>query len=268
MNQSQNIQNLFNLSGKAALVTGGAMGIGQGIARRLAEAGAAVLVSDIAQAKAEETAKEIREAGGKAEAFRADIGNPEDIQRSTQAMLDRFGGLDILVNNAGIFPSSPVLKTTPELWNRVLNLNLTGAFLQAQSAAQVMVERGIRGKIVNIASIDAFHPSGNLVHYDASKGGLVMMTKSMAAELARYHINVNAVAPGAIQTPGASSSPATAQLPPEEFEALMKNFMARIPLGRMGTPEDIANAVLFLASPASDYVTGDVMIVDGGYLLS
>lgn len=263
------IHQIYDLTGKVALVTGGAMGIGEGIARRLAEAGASVMISDINLQAAQETAKSIRLANGTADAVQADVSKLEDVQRVTDATVKEFGSLNILVNNAGIFPSMPVTEIKPELWQKVINTNLNGAFYQAQAAARKMIESKQGGKIINIVSIDAFHPTGNLVHYDASKGGLAMMTKSLALELAKEHINVNAVAPGAIQTPGASasSSPA-ANLTPEQFDQLIKAFMARIPLGRMGQPDDIALAVLFLATPAADYVTGETIIVDGGYLLS
>jgi 2-dehydro-3-deoxy-D-gluconate 5-dehydrogenase len=267
MNQSS-IQQIFDLTGKVALVTGGAMGIGEGIARRLAEAGSAVMISDINLEAAQETARSIRQANGTADAILADASNREDIQKVTDATHEKFGGLDILVNNAGIFPSMPFTEIRADFWQKVIDINLSGAFFHAQAAARKMIENQRGGRIINIVSIDAFHPTGNLVHYDTTKAGLAMMTKSMALELGKHHITVNAIAPGAIQTPGASASSSGMNLPADQIEHIMKAFFARIPLGRMGQPDDIALAALFLATPAADYITGETIVVDGGYLLS
>ncbi len=261
------IAQLFDLSGRVALVTGAGMGIGQGIALRLAQAGAAVLATDIDEAAARTTVQQITDAGGTARAMRADSSQIDDIRRATRTAVDALGGLHILVNNAGVFPFSPMLETTPELWNRVMALNLNGAFFHAQEAARHMIEAGGGGKIINIASIDAVHPTGNLVHYDASKGGVMMMTKSLALELAPHCINVNGIAPGAIQTPGAGG-PMNPELSPEQVEATVRSFLRRIPWARQGTPQDIANVALFLAGAASDYITGETIVVDGGFLLS
>ncbi len=268
-NMTETISQLFDLTGRVAMVTGGALGIGQGISFRLAEAGAAVMVMDMNDEAAQKTVERIRERGGEAQAIHADAASATDAKQAVQATVSRLGGLDILVNNAGIFPFSPALESTEELWDRVLAINLKGAFFYCQAAARAMVEAGHGGKVVNIASIDGLHPSGNLAHYDASKGGLVMLTKSLALELSPHHINVNAIAPGAIQTPGAqalsSNRPETPRTAPDE---MTRAFLARIPLGRMGEPDDIAKATLFLVSPAADYVTGALLVVDGGYLLS
>ncbi len=265
----QTIKQLVDLNGKTALVTGGALGIGKAIAGRLAEAGSAVMVADINLEAARQTVDEIEKMGGKAAAIQIDVSHVEDVQRMTQATVDTYGTLDILVNNAGVFPFSDVLKTPESLWDRVLDINLKGAFFAAQAAAQKMITTGKGGKIINIASIDAFHPAGMLVHYDASKGGMVMMTRSLAVELARHQINVNAVAPGAIQTPGAAAGSAAmlagSNLIPEQ---IAQAFTQRIPLGRQGAPDDIARVVLFLASHLADYMTGETVVVDGGYLLS
>jgi 2-deoxy-D-gluconate 3-dehydrogenase len=236
--QHQPLGQLFDLTGKVAIVTGGAMGIGQGIALRLAEAGAAVVIADVSLPAAEETASQIRAAAGKAKAIRADAANVADATRTVQETVRDFGRLDILVNNAGIYPM--------------------GLFFYTQAAAQEMVKEGHAGKIINIASIDALHPTGNLVHYDASKGGVVMVTKALALEFGPRHITINAIAPGAIQTPGAGGSAV-----PEE---VVQAFAARIPLRRMGVPDDIAKVALFLASSAADYMTGSLVVVDGGVL--
>lgn len=256
--QHQSIADLFDLSGKVAVVTGGAMGIGQGIAFRLAQAGAAVMVTDLNHKAAHATVTQIRDGGGQAAAIVADAASFADAQRVVEETVSVFGRLDILVNNAGIFPFSSALEVTEELWGKVMDVNLKGLFFTAQAAAREMIWEGHGGKIVNIASIDALHPTGMLVHYDASKGGVVMVTKSLALELGPQNILVNAIAPGGIQTPGATG--------PAISEEMMKAFTARIPLKRMGVPDDIAKAVLFLASSMSDYMTGSVVVVDGGFL--
>lgn len=258
------ISQLFDLKGKGAIVTGAGMGIGQAIALRLAEAGASVLVVDIKPEAAAETVRQIQARDGIAFAVTADAASPADAERVAQEAVSRFGRLDILVNNAGIFPFSPALQTTEALWDKVLDVNLKGVFFYTQAAAKRMVAAGQGGRIVNIASIDALHPTGNLVHYDASKGGVVMTTKALALEFGQYGITVNAIAPGAINTPGASASSAGVEI----SEDVLKQFLVRIPLGRQGAPDDIARAALFLASEASAYVTGSLLVVDGGYLLS
>lgn len=256
--QNPSIPQLFDLTGKVAIVTGGAMGIGQGIAYRLAEAGAAVMITDVNLEAAGTTVNQIRSKGGKAEAIKADASSVADAGRAVQETVRVFGRLDILVNNAGIYPMVPALEVSEALWDKVLDINLKGYFFYTQAAAQEMINEGHAGKIVNIASIDALHPTGNLVHYDSSKGGVVMMTKALALELGPRNICINAIAPGGIQTPGAAI--------PQEAVEMVQAFTSRIPLRRMGAPDDIAKVVLFLASAASDYMTGSLLVVDGGFL--
>jgi 2-deoxy-D-gluconate 3-dehydrogenase len=256
--QQQSIAQLFDLSGKVAIVTGGAMGIGQGIAFRLAEAGAAVVIADVNLEAAEDTANQIRAKEGKAKAIKADASSVVDAARAVQEAVQAFGRLDILVNNAGIYPMVPALDVTESLWDRVLDINLKGYFFYTQAAAKEMVNEGHGGKIINIASIDALHPTGNLVHYDSSKGGVLMMTKALALEFGPRNISVNAIAPGGIQTPGAGG--------PSMPDELIQAFVSRIPMRRMGVPDDIAKVVLFLASDAAGYMTGSLLVVDGGFL--
>ena len=258
--QNPSISQLFDLTGKVAIVTGGAMGIGQGIAYRLAEAGAAVMITDVNLEAAEATVNQIRSKGGKAEAMKADASSVADAKRAVQETVRAFGRLDILVNNAGIYPFAPALELAEALWDRVLDINLKGLFFYTQAAAQEMMNEGHAGKIINLASIDALHPTGNLVHYDSSKGGVVMATKALALEFGPRNITVNAIAPGGIQTPGTGIQSTAG------FDEMIQAFTAKIPMRRMGIPDDIAKVVLFLASGASDYMTGSLLVVDGGYL--
>ena len=263
------IAELFDLSGKGAVVTGGAQGIGQAISLRLAEAGAGVMISDINQEAADKTVEQIRSVKGKAEAIRADASCAEDAGKVAQAAVQAFGSLDILVNNAGIFPLVPFLNATEELWDRVININLKSAFLYSQAAARLMIEAGRGGSIVNLASIDALHPNPMAAHYNASKGGMLMLTKALALELAPHRIRVNAVSPGGIMTPGTDAvRQDLIQAMGLTREELIGGWVQRVPLGRMGEPDDVARVVLFLAGPAADYIAGENILVDGGYLLS
>jgi 2-deoxy-D-gluconate 3-dehydrogenase len=262
---TQSIAQLFDLRGKVAVVTGGALGIGQGIALRLAEAGAEVVIADLKESEARQTVEQIRAAGGKAVEIRANAASVADAEMVARRAVELFGRLDILVNNAGIYPFNSALDITEDVWDRVLDINLKGTFFFSQAATRQMIKAGNGGRIINIASIDALHPSNTfLAHYDSSKGGVAMLTKSLALEFGRHNILVNAIAPGGIQTPGGAAATAgidMSNIPPEAFTA-------RIPLGRQGVPDDIAKVVLFLASDAASYMTGALLVVDGGYLLS
>lgn len=266
------IQELFDLHGKVAIVTGGAVGIGKAIVDRFTEAGASVLITDIDEEKGRKTAEEFKALGRRVEFMKADSSQKADVEKVVNAVVEKFGGLDILVNNAGIFPFSPALNVAESLWDKVIDVNLKGYFLFAQAAGRVMLEKGKGGSIINIASIDAIHPTGNLVHYDASKGGVVMMTKSLAVEWSSKGVRVNGIAPGGIDTPGAQAGSLAAMagitLTPEQLKKMMDAFLQRIPLRRQGDPDDIARVALFLASPAAAYITGETVVVDGGYLLS
>ncbi|MGC9968505.1 MAG: SDR family NAD(P)-dependent oxidoreductase [Minisyncoccia bacterium] len=264
------LQALLNLSGKTAIVTGGAVGIGLGISRRLAEAGANVLIADINAENAEKAKQELLAGGWKAEAVHADVSNEANVQAMVQKAVSVFGGVDILVNNAGIYPSVLLMNMTAADFERVLAVNLESVFLCTKSAAEQMIKQGRGGRIINITSIDALHPSSaGLAHYDASKHGVWGFTKNVALELAPHNIWVNAVAPGGIATPGVAGMQKKAQVPAGvDMEAMLKNFLARIPMKRMGEPDDIGKAVLFLASEMSSYMTGSQIVVDGGVLLA
>lgn len=258
----------FDLSGKAAVVTGGAMGIGFGIVRRFIEAGADVLVVDLDGDLATRKVAEL-EGPGKGVAFGIDISERLAGQRIVDECITSFGRVDILVNNAGIYPMTPMLQQSRESWERVLDVNLTGLAFVSQAVGARMVEQGTGGKIINIASIDALHPSMvGLAAYDSSKGGVLMFTKAFALEMGPHGVNVNAIAPGGITTEGTAAPLQGSGMTEDEMAAMLEQFTAKIPLGRMGEPDDIANVATFLASPAADYVTGELIVVDGGRLLN
>ena len=261
---TKKIHELFDLSGKVAIVTGAAMGIGKGIALRPAEAGASVIISDINLETARETVAGLKAAGYVAKEVQSDTSKVADAEKTVKETISAFGDLHILVNNAGIYPMAPAIDMAEAMWDKTIAINLKGAMFFSQAAARAMIAKGHGGKIVNIASVDAFHPTGNLAQYDASKGGMVMLTKALAKEWASKGINVNAIAPGAIQTPGAASG--LTGLSKEQAEAATKAFAATIPMGRQGVPDDVARVALFLATEASDYITGTTIVVDGGYL--
>ncbi|MCP4595993.1 SDR family NAD(P)-dependent oxidoreductase [Neptuniibacter sp.] len=267
---TDSISQVFDLSGKGAVVTGGGSGIGKAISTRLAEAGAGVVIADINEEVARETVKEITAAGGKAQAIRADVLSTEDAKQAVESTASSFGSVDILVNNAAIYPAASVLEMSEEAWDKVLNTNLKGLFFFSQVAAQQMVSEDHGGKIINIASIEAVHPTIGHSHYDASKGGVLMVTKALALELAPHKILVNAIAPGVIWTPGLETLlPLFCEPAGLTLELLMEmTVYPRIPLGRVGESDDIAKVALFLASGFSDYMTGETLVVDGGYLLS
>ncbi|MFA6534510.1 MAG: SDR family NAD(P)-dependent oxidoreductase [Patescibacteria group bacterium] len=253
----KSIQELFNFSGQVAIVTGGAMGIGWGIAKRLAEAGAAVVIADIDEAVGEAKVKEL---GKKAMFVKTDVSSEEDVKNLISEAVKEFGRLDIMVNNAGIFPSKPVMEMEVALWDKVQAVNLRGVFLGCREAAKVMAPNG--GKIINIASVDALHPSMvGLAAYDASKHGVWGFTKNFALEVVKQNIRVNAVAPGGVATEGVD------KMTHGSADAISQ-FAAKIPMGRMGAPDEMATVVLFLASDASAYMTGSMVVADGGVLLA
>jgi len=248
------------LENKVAIVTGAGRGIGYGIAKALAQEKCNIVVSDINQTDCEKVAKDLKELGVKTEAVKCDVSKKSEVEELFKQTIKEFGRLDILVNNAGIFPFIPFAEMKESDWDKVINVNLKSVFLCSQEAAKIMSSGG---RIVNISSIASFVGFEGLVHYCASKGGINSMIRALALELAPKKITVNAVAPGAIDTPGASQP----DQPKTAAEAAKKQTIAMIPLARMGQPEDIANAVVFLASEKSSYITGQTIIVDGGWTL-
>ncbi|MDO9557007.1 MAG: 3-oxoacyl-[acyl-carrier-protein] reductase [Coriobacteriia bacterium] len=246
---------MARLTDKVALVTGSSQGIGAEIARRLAAEGAAVAVNYIAgsEAAACDVVACIQAAGGTADAFKADVGDPESVAALVDAVAERFGRLDVLVNNAGITRDGLLVRMSDEDWGDVIRTNLTGAFLMTRAAAKLMM-KARSGSIINISSVVGIAGNAGQVNYASAKAGLIGMTKSVARELASRNVRVNAVAPGFIETD------MTAALPAATREAALGS----IAMKRMGTPADIAAVVVFLASDEAAYITGQTLAVDGG----
>ncbi len=243
----------MKLTGKVALVTGAAQGIGRAIALLLAQYGADIVVSDINFEKAEATAKEISAIGPKAMAVKVDVSNLTDVERMVEGILEKLAKIDILVNNAGITRDKLVLRMTEEDWDAVLGVNLKGTFNCTKAVLRHMAKQR-SGKIVNIASVVGEMGNAGQANYSASKAGVIGLTKTIAREYAQRGINVNASAPGYIETPMTEALPEKAK---EELKKL-------IPMERLGRPEDVAEAVLFLVSEESSYITGQVLNVNGG----
>jgi len=261
------IRDLLDLSGRNAIVTGAAQGIGYAIAKRLAEAGANVLMTDINQAAIEEGARKLAGKGYSVKAMAADVGSEAEIHALFKEAVDTFDGVDILVNNAGIFPVSNVVDMPSQELRDVLRINLEGTFIFCREAGRRMVAQGTGGVIVNISSMGALKPSFvGMSHYEASKGGVINLTRSMALELAPQKIRVIAVAPGGIMTEGVRANFEKAG--DANVDEMLKKLAAKVPMGAFGHPDDIARTVLFLASDAAAYITGTTILVDGGAMLS
>ena len=243
----------MKLAGKVALVTGAAQGIGKAVALLLAQNGADIAVSDVNFEKAEETAKEIQALGRRAMAIKVDVAKLDDVEKMVEATLSQFGQINILINNAGISRDKLILRMTEEDWDAVLNINLKGTFNCTKAVVRHMSKQK-SGKIVNIASVVGEMGNPGQGNYAASKAGVIGFTKTIAREFAQRGINVNAIAPGYIETPMTDALPEKAK---EELKRL-------IPMDRLGKPEDVAEAVLFLVSEASSYITGQVLNVNGG----
>jgi len=249
----------MKLDNKTAIVTGARRGIGRAIALALAKEGANVVVSDISQEDCQKVVTEIEGFGRKGLALKCNVTSRAEVEDMVRRAVAEFGRVDILVNNAGILSFKPFLELTDEDWDNTLNVNLKGQFLCARAAAKEMAENKW-GRIINIASIS----SGGcgiafplIAHYTASKGGVMALTEALALELTPQGINVNAICPGAIDTDMAKGTKESGQL---------EQVLLRIPKGRLGQPEDIANLAVFLASDESDYITGAAIVIDGGWL--
>ncbi len=251
---------MFDLRDKVAIITGARRGMGRTHALILAKAGAKVVVSDISEEDCQKVVDEIEKEGGEALAVKCDVSKKEEVEEMVKKTIERFDKVDILVNNAGICQFKPFLELTEEEWDRTLDINLKGYFLCAQTAAKEMAKQK-SGVIINIASV-AMGQQGigisNIVHYCASKGGIVGMTEALAVELAPFNIRVNAISPGMIETPMIDSV--------KEDPKTMEAMLAQVPMHRAGKPEEVSNLVLFLASDESSYMTGSTVVVDGGWL--
>ena len=250
---------MFALKGKVALVTGASQGLGRGLATTLARHGCSVVLAARQRDKLEVVRHEIEAAGGAALVVPCDLGDRDAIKVAAEASETKFGPVNILVNNAGVALSKPVMDQSEEDWDLVLGTNLKGAFLMAQAAARRMIANRVAGSIINIASVLGLGVVGHLAPYCAAKAGLIHLTKAMALELARHDIRSNAIAPGYIETDMNRSFFRT-----EQGQELIRN----IPQRRLGQDDDLAGALLLLASDASRYMTGTVLTVDGGFLLA
>ncbi len=247
----------MNLKNKVAIITGSRRGIGKAIALTLARAGANVVVSDINLDDCNKVVEEIKAIGGNALAVKADVSNPEDVSQMINLTTEKFGKIDILVNNAGIYMQKSLKEITEKDFDKILDINLKGVFLCSKAVVPEMIKQG-KGKIVNITSIAGQVGFANSSAYCASKGAIINITRELSLELGQYKINVNAIGPGVIETA------MTKDLLKDK--ATKEAMLANIPLSRIGKPEDIANAALFLSSDNSDYITGITLFVDGGWL--
>lgn len=252
------VREMFDLRGEKAIVTGAAQGLGEQIALGLAEAGADIAVVDINIDGAVRVAESIRNIGRESIFIKADVTKISDVENMVKMVKDRFGEIDILVNNAGIVNNLPAEQITKEEWDRVIEVNLSGVFLCAQVVGREMIKQK-KGNIINISSMSGLivnRPQPQ-IHYNTSKAGVIMITKSLAGEWAKYNIRVNAIAPGYMRTP----------LVDKVFPKYGKGWSSLTPMGRLGNPSEIKGPALFLASRASSFVTGSVLVMDGGYTL-
>ena len=248
----------FNLHGKCGLVTGAGSGIGKGMATGLAEAGAKVALAGRNMVKLEGAASEMTASNLNAIPFRVDMAEPDSITDLVEGVVKAFGRIDFLFNNAGMIHRAPAEEFPLEQWEEMIKVNLTGPFLLSQAVARHMIEKGIKGSIVNTSSLIAVFGGVTVPSYAATKGCLTQLTKSMCNDWAKYGIRVNAIGPGWVKTDMTEA----VQNNPDRFQAIS----ARIPLGRWADPKDLAGLAVFLASDASAYITGQVIFIDGGYL--
>lgn len=241
------------LENKVAVITGGADGIGRAASLRFAAEGATVIIWDLNEEKAKQTVMDIEAAGGTAEFMRVNTARYEEVEAAAQEAFNKHAHIDILINNAGITRDSTLKKMTPQQWQEVIDVNLTGVFNCTKCISQFMVEKGY-GRIINTSSVVALYGNFGQTNYVATKAGLIGMTKTLAKELGRKGVTVNAVAPGFIATEMVKKMP----------EEVLKAMEAKVPVGRLGKPEEIAAAYLFLASDEADYINGATLSVDGG----
>jgi glucose 1-dehydrogenase len=249
----------LRLENKVAVITGSSLGIGSAIALAFAKEGAAVAVDYRSHPdEAKEIVDQVEGSGGRAISVHADVSSPEDVKNLIQKAVEEFGRLDVMINNAGMEEKMPFLDTPLDVWNRTIAVNLTGAWLGCQEAARQMVSQGGAGRIINVSSVHEDLPMPTNSPYCASKGGLRMLMRTIAVELAPHNITVNNIAPGAIDTP--------MDAPIKENSDQMRELLSEIPLGRMGKPEEVASLAVYLASDAAAYSTGSTFYVDGGMI--
>jgi NAD(P)-dependent dehydrogenase (short-subunit alcohol dehydrogenase family) len=250
------VQRLFDLTGRVAIVTGGSVGLGRQMAEGLAEMGANLVLCARKKERCEQTAGELQKLGVKTMALGCDVKNPAAVQAVVDAAVNEFGRVDILINNAGTSWGAPVESMTLDQWNKVIETNLTGTFLFSQAVGKTMIKQR-RGKIINIASVAGLRgssPNFSAIGYSASKGGVIIFTKDLACKWGMHNIHVNAIAPGWFPT----------DMSGKVIERNKETILAGAPLGRFGGPDDLKGAAVFLASDASDFVTGHILVVDGG----
>ena len=252
------LRNLFDLTDKVAIITGGAQGIGKAAAVGLAEFGADIVVADIQIDLAHGTAREVAQLGRKGLAIRVDVSDQESVRTMVEQTVSQFGRIDILFNNAGLTNRKPALEVTSEDWYKLFQVNLLGVFFCAQAVGRVMIQQR-KGKIINSTSTVGVRGDLNRSIYASTKGGVIQLTKVLANEWGKYNIQVNAIGPGFIKTP------LTAGLLSDR--EVLSGIVKKIPLGRVGDPEDLVGALVFLSSRASDFVTGLTLFVDGGWLV-
>ncbi len=271
---SQDIATPIDIRQRVAIVTGGAKGIGKAITETLSQGGAKVMIVDIDIATAAKLAHDLGRCGRQVEAIEADAASVGDASKVVEAAVEIFGGVDILVNNAGFYPFTPFLEVDEDCWDRVLDINLKSVFFYSQAAVRQMISDKKPGVIINLASVEAIRSIKHLSPYAAAKAGVVTLTKALALELGPHHIRVNAVAPGAIKTPGTKrmrqflrKEVSRHPLAHRTFARHLQTLMATLPLGQEGEPNDVAQVVLFLASEAASYMTGSTVVVDGGFTL-
>ena len=246
----------MHLDSKVAIVTGAARGIGRAIALRFAQEGACVAVVDLREDEGHETVRLIEAAGGQAMFAHTDVSDKDQVQAMVDTVVKQWGTIHILVNNAGICPFEDFLEMSEAMWDQVLDVNLKGYFLCSQAVAKVMVEQGVKGRIIAVSSISSEFGGSSQAHYCASKAGINLLVKSMAISLGPYGITCNAVLPGTVETDINREALAD--------PAVRDYWSKRAPLGRLGQPDDIAGPVLFFASDGSDWCTGSMLVVDGG----
>ena len=246
----------MNLSTRVAIVTGGGRGIGRAIALKLAQHGASIVVNDVALSSAEEVVEEIKAGGGEGIACGGDVSQPQDVSRLVQTATSTYGRVDILVNNAGITRDGLLLELSDSDWDQVLSINLKGAFLCTRGVLRHMLKQRW-GRIINIASVVALVGNAGQANYASAKAGLIALTKTTAKEVAARSITVNAIAPGFIDT----------EMTQKLSENLKQEIVKQLPIGYFGSPEDVAQAVVFLASEEARYITGQVLNVDGGMVM-